>query len=193
MINNDKFVFETEASTCIHRAGIKDLLNYLSDKTDFYTAPASTKYHGSFEGGLVKHSLSVYDCFWRIAPQFGFYNTDGTNLESAAIVCLFHDICKANFYTTSYRNVKDEETGKWMKMPYYTIDEKLAYGSHGAKSVFLLQEFIHLTPEEAIAVHNHLGAYNNGTYEKPGQAYEQYKLAWLLHVADEASTFIEKI
>ena len=140
MINNDQFIFETEARAMIHRNGLEELLNYLHE-TDFYTAPASTKYHGAEEHGLVKHSLSVYSTFWDIAPIFGYEHTP-LNDESAAIVTLFHDICKADFYSVSYRNCKDEETGKWVKVPYYTIDEKLCYGSHGAKSVYIVQSFM---------------------------------------------------
>ena len=98
MLNNDKFVFETEVRTAIKRTGIEELLSFLH-MTDFYEAPASTKYHGAVERGLVKHSLSVYENFWKIAPVFGFTHTP-ENDESAAIVCLFHDICKANFDKT---------------------------------------------------------------------------------------------
>ena len=190
MINNYQFIFETEAKTAINRNGLDDLLKYLHS-TDFFTAPASTKYHGAEEYGLVKHSLAVYENFWKIAPVFG-YDHSKENDESAAIVTLFHDVCKADFYSIGYRNTKDDETGKWIKAPYYTIDEKLPYGSHGAKSMYIVSIFMRLKAAEAIAIHHHMGAYNNGTYENPGKAYDYYKLAWLLHVADEAATYIDK-
>ena len=190
MIDNYQFIFETEARTAIDRDGLDDLLKYLHS-TDFFTAPASTKYHGAEEHGLVKHSLAVYENFWKIAPVFG-YDHNKENDESAAIVTLFHDVCKADFYSIGYRNTKDDETGKWIKAPYYTIDEKLPYGSHGAKSMYLVSHFMLLHPAEAIAIHHHMGAYNNSTYENPGKAYDYYKLAWLLHVADEAATYIDK-
>lgn len=190
MINNYQFIFETEARTAIHRSGIDNLLLYLHS-TDFYTAPASTRFHGAEECGLVKHSLAVYENFWKIAPVFG-YDHSPEHDESAAIACLFHDLCKIDFYTTSYRNVKDDETGKWQRVPCYTVDEKLPYGSHGAKSVYIVQNHIHLTPEEAMAIHNHMGAYNNGTYENSGKAFDYSLLAWLVHVADEAATYVSK-
>ena len=191
MLSNEKFIFETEVSDNIHRDGISALMDWLSKSTDFYGCPASTKFHGSCESGLVKHSLAVFRNFWKIAPAFNYSEGDGKSRESAAICCLFHDLCKANTYQISFRNSKNEETGIWERVPYYTINEQLPYGSHGAKSVYLLQNFIKLTPEEAMAIHNHMGAYNNGFYEKPGNAYNYSLLAWLVHVADEAATFVD--
>lgn len=191
MMNNWQFIFETEARSAIKRNGIEDLLKFLHAETDFYTAPASTKYHGAEESGLVKHSLAVLENFWKVAPVFGYEATE-SNKESAAIACLFHDICKANFYKVSYRNVKDEETGSWYKAPYYTVDESLPYGSHGAKSVFLVMSHMLLTAEEAMAIHHHMGAYGKSSYEDCGKAYANSKLAWLVHLADEAATYIDK-
>lgn len=192
MLNNDKFVFETEALNAIHRDGISDLMEWLDKATDFYTAPASTRFHGSVKGGLVKHSLAVLKNFQLIANSYGINLGNGVVSESAAICCLFHDICKCNTYKQTVRNVKNDETGVWEQVPYFTIEEQLPYGSHGAKSVFLIQQHIKLLPEEAIAIHNHMGAWNNGTYENPGKAYDFSKLAWLVHVADEAATYIDK-
>lgn len=192
MLSNEKFVFETEVDDNIHRDGIYDLMNWLKNSTDFFGCPASTRFHGACESGLLKHSLAVFNNFIKIAPVFG-YNLDNNSLrESAAICTLFHDVCKANTYQISFRNTKNEETGLWERSPYYSINEQLPYGSHGAKSVYLIQNFINLSPEEAMAIHNHMGAYNNGTYEKPANAYSYSKLAWLVHVADEAATFLDK-
>lgn len=190
MLNNDKFVFETEVRTAIKRTGIEELLSFLH-MTDFYEAPASTKYHGAVERGLVKHSLSVYENFWKIAPVFGFTHTP-ENDESAAIVCLFHDICKANFYKTSYKNAKNEETGAWEKVPYYTIDEQLPFGAHGAKSLYLVSKYIKLYDDEAMAIVHHMGAWDKSNYSDPGKAYSFSILAWLLHVADEAATYVDE-
>jgi hypothetical protein len=189
MINNYQFIFETEVRTIIHREGIEDLLDYLHS-TDFFTAPASTKYHGAEEQGLVKHSLEVYEQFWKIAPIYG-YTHSVENDESAAIVCLFHDVCKANFYTVSYRNAKNEETGKWEKVPYYAIDEELPFGAHGGKSMFIVQKFIPLENDEAMAIFHHMGAYDKSAYNDSGKAYSYSILAWLLHIADEAATYVE--
>lgn len=190
MLNNDKFVFETEVRTNIKRTGIEELLTFLH-MTDFYEAPASAKYHGAVERGLVKHSLAVYENFWKIAPVFGFTHSK-ENDESAAIVCLFHDICKANFYKTSYKNAKNEETGIWEKVPYYTIDEQLPFGAHGAKSMYLVSKYIKLYDDEAIAIVHHMGAWDKSNYSDPGKAYSYSILAWLLHVADEAATYVDE-
>ena len=119
MTNQERFmeIFNTK----IKREGADKLLDYLQ-RSDFFTAPASTRYHGAHEGGLLAHSLNVYDCLVdilnrpRMKELYGVQYSD----ESIAIAGLFHDICKVNFYKTSFRNAKDEN-GKWVSVPYYTI------------------------------------------------------------------------
>lgn len=133
----------------IHRNGIENLLSWL-ETTDFYTAPASAKYHSCFTGGLCLHSLNVHK---RIMTKVS--SGDGIDRESLAIVSLFHDLCKANFYKQDSRNTKDEN-GKWVKVPYYTFDDQFPLG-HGEKSLFLIQRHIELTNEEALAVRWHMG------------------------------------
>ena len=189
MLNNYKFVFETEVRTNIKRDGIEDLLTFLH-MSDFFTAPASTKYHGACEYGLVKHSLAVYNEFWKIAPVYGFAHSK-ENDESSAIVCLFHDICKADFYKTSYRNAKNEETGAWERVPFYTVDEHLPFGAHGAKSMYLVSKYIKLYDDEAVAIYHHMGVWDKSNYSDPGKAYSYSLLAWLLHIADEAATYVD--
>ena len=113
----------------IKREGSAELLEWLQ-KTDFFTAPASTKFHGACEQGLVMHSISVFKTL--VEKHF---EPETDNMESFAICALLHDLCKAEFYKVSSRNVKNEETGKWDKVPYYAIEDKFPYG-HGEKSVF---------------------------------------------------------
>ena len=139
----------------VKRPGAEKLLEWLCT-SDFFTAPASTKYHCAFEGGLVHHSLNVYKTLKKRCDEYGI--TDG---ESVAICGLLHDICKANFYTISYRNAKNER-GQWEKVPYYTVDDQFPFG-HGEKSVFVIERF---------------------------HAYEKYPLAVLLHMADLESTYL---
>ena len=165
----------------ISRPGIDDLMTWL-DGTDFYTAPASTRYHESFEGGLALHSLNVMYHLFNLNDH---YET-GYDPETVAISALFHDVCKVGCYKTSMRNVKDEATGVWSKVPYYTFDEDFKYGGHGSKSVFLLQNFIKLTPDEAVAINCHMGV-ENGKWEV-NDAFRACPLAFLLHTADMAST-----
>lgn len=186
----DKFV-ETVTSN-IGRTGIDELLGWL-DRTDFYTAPASTKYHGTFEGGLALHSLKVYEQLNELAEFYGLGEDDGIANpdESIAIVALFHDLCKIGCYKTEMRWRKDANN-RWEQYPTYKFEEDFAYGGHGSKSVFLIQSFMKLTPEEASAINCHMGQWEATQYGNPATVFERNKLAWLLHVADEAATYIDK-
>ncbi len=161
-------------------------MKWLED-SDFYSAPASTKYHGSHIGGLLEHSLNVYDELQRLRKAYPEFSVSD---ESAAIVSLFHDVCKVNMYTTEKRNRKNE-AGKWESYDSYAVKEKFCYGGHGSKSVFLVQHFIKLTPDEAVAINCHMGARDpNNDYVD--RAYEQCPLAFLLHVADECATYFKE-
>lgn len=185
-------IFETEARAMIHREGLEDALDFLHN-SDFYTAPASTRFHGCHEGGLVEHSLSVYKWAFDILRGLDFTGAElEINTESLAIVTLFHDICKIGVYSVDYRNNKNESTGKWEKVPYYKMQDDSGYGGHGIKSALILAQYMPLHPEESIAIVHHMGAWDKSTYGDPGKAYEKFHLAWLLHVADEAASYIGK-
>lgn len=190
MIDNSKFIFETEALTAIHRPGIKELLEWLAT-TDFYSAPCSGRYHGSYSGALVEHSLNVYTQFWNIAPRFEYYPSNQTLLEESAIVCLFHDLCKVNFYEPYLRNVKNPDTGVWEQVEEYRPKGSTTLASHGACSCYRVMQFMKLTETEFAAILHHMGAWDKSQYSNPGEVYANNKLAWLLHVADEAATYIE--
>ena len=168
----------------VDRDGMDELLKWL-EGTDFYVAPASSRYHGAFAGGLLRHSLNVYDELKRILSA---YPEVECSEESAVITALFHDFCKINFYAKEKRNRKNE-AGQWESYDAYKIDEKFCFGGHGSKSVFLVQHFIKLTPEEAVAINCHMGSFAD---ENVGKSYEQFPLAWALHVADEAATYIKE-
>ena len=110
--------------------------------------------------------------------------------ESIAIAGLLHDICKVNFYKTSYRNVKDE-TGRWQSVPYYTIEDTLPYG-HGEKSVYIVSGYMKLTRDEAFAIRYHMGFSGPEDANQVGKALEMFPLAFSLCVADmEASYYME--
>lgn len=168
----------------IGRPGIWELTEWLAN-TDFFVAPASTRYHGCFEGGLVTHSLNVHSQLKKLCE---WYDCDATP-ESIAIVSLFHDLCKIGCYKTEMRWRKDKNN-QWEQYPTWKFEEDFAYGGHGAKSVFLVQSFIKLTPEEASAINCHMGQWDATTYSNPTTVYERNMLAWLLHVADEAADFL---
>ena len=177
--------------THIKREGADRLLTYL-EKSDFFTAPSSTRFHCSYEGGLCEHSLNVYDCLKDYLSRDFVRNRYNLNPseEKIAIVALLHDLCKVNTYVVSMRNKKDEN-GQWVQVPFYEFKEKFNYGSHGGKSIFIIQEFMKLDPEEQVAINCHMGAYDR----MPGDfslnnAYAQFPLALALHIADVESTVI---
>ncbi|MGN0675934.1 MAG: HD domain-containing protein [Oscillospiraceae bacterium] len=177
----------------ITREGSDKLLEYLlSDKSDFFTAPASTRFHGSYEGGLLEHSLNVYHCLKDYLSRERAKTVYGMNYseETIAISALLHDICKVNFYKVDYRNAKNE-MGQWEKVPYYTIDDRLPYG-HGEKSVYIITGFMRLTREEAFAIRYHMGFSGNDDVNQVGKSFEMFPLAFALSTADmEASYFLE--
>ncbi len=174
-----------ELCKLIKREGIENLLKWL-EKSDFYTAPASTKYHEAYEGGLVEHSVKVYEELVRLNEVYKLPYSE----ETLAIVSLFHDVCKVGSYIVSTRNVKDEKTGTWHKEPFYQFEENFCFGGHGSKSVYQIQYFMKLTPEEATAINCHMGA--NGNDYSVYDAFRMFPLAFLLHTADTAAT-IEKL
>lgn len=178
--------FETLYKSFIVRPGSDALFQFLTD-SDFFIAPASTRFHGAYEGGLCEHSINVFNELVRLLKAYPDIKVSG---ETAAIVSLLHDVCKIGCYKTEMRNKKNER-GMWIQVPFYTFQEDFAYGGHGSKSVYMIQRNMILTAEEAVAINCHMGPWDRapGDYSL-GNAYEQYPLAWLLHVADESATFM---
>lgn len=182
-------IFETN----IKRDGAEQVLDYLKNKSDFFTAPASTRFHNAFEGGLLRHSLNVYHCLKDYLSRERVKNVYGMNYddETIAIVALLHDLCKVNFYKVTTRNVKDE-FGVWQKVPAYEINDTLPYG-HGEKSVYILSGFMRLSREEAFAIRYHMGFSDKEEARDVGKAFEMFPLAAALSFADmEATFFMEK-
>ena len=171
-----------------NRPGMDQLLEFL-EKSDFYTAPASTRFHGSKEGGLLEHSLKVYEILeQKMANNSLNYQTDEATIR---IVALLHDICKTNFYKVDYRNAKNS-LGVWEKVPYYAVEDTIPYG-HGEKSVMMISEYIKLTNEEKYSIRWHMGYTEpKEVYNTIGLAYRKYPLALLTHEADlEATCFFD--
>lgn len=176
----------------IKREGADRLLEFL-EKSDFFTAPASTRFHGAYEGGLLQHSLNVYECLvdFLARPRVKERYKLNPTAETTAITALLHDVCKVNFYTVQMRNSKNDKTGQWEKIPFYTIDDKLPYG-HGEKSVYMVSGFMRLSREEAMAIRWHMGFSGIEDKNTIGKALEMFPLAFALSVADmEASYFLE--
>ena len=106
------------------------------------------------------------------------FNPETDDLESYTIVSLLHDLCKAGFYKTELRNRKNDR-GEWEKVPVYAVDDQFPYG-HGEKSVFLIERFMRLRTEEAIAVRWHMGGFDEsvkGGSFALAHAFEKYPLA----------------
>ena len=175
----------------IHREGIDEFIVWLQ-KSDFFTAPASTRYHGSYEGGLCEHCLNVYDCLKQSLEKYPELNIPN---ETVAISALFHDICKVNFYKIGFKNVKDEETGAWAKKEIYEIEEKFPCGDHADKSIIILQSYMKLLPEEILAIRAHMGGWDNaskGGSSVISKIFDSNKFAVLLHLADMEATYLKE-
>ena len=173
----------------VKRDGIEDLIKFM-ESTDFFTAPASTRFHGNHAGGLVEHSIKVYEILQEKVKNAPInLNTPEDTLK---IVPLLHDICKANFYKIDYKNAKNA-LGVWEKVPYYTVDDTIPYG-HGEKSVMMITEYIKLTPEEKYAIRWHMGYTEpKENYNAIGASYKKYPIALLTHEADLEATYFYDI
>lgn len=174
----------------IRREGADKLLEYLdSPASDFFTAPASARFHSSYESGLVEHSLNVYTALKgylesdRVKNVYGFEYSE----ESIAIVALLHDLCKVNVYKKGFRNVKDEK-GVWQRVDTFEFDDKLPYG-HGEKSVYIISGYMKLTREEAFAIRYHMGYSSTEDPRNVSAAFEMFPLAFALSTADSEATY----
>lgn len=178
-------------NTYITRQGKDEFLSWLN-KTDFFTAPASTKFHSAYEGGLCEHSLHVYKRLKNLVENE--YGNDWSKIisaESIAIIGLLHDVCKVNFYKTDVKNVKVD--GVWEQKQIYTIDDTLPYG-HGEKSVYMINGFMRLTREEAFCINWHMGGFdpraqNGYTLQN---AFYMYPIAVLTHIADMQASYLDE-
>ena len=176
----------------ITRSGSDQLLKYL-ESSDFFTAPASSKFHSNYEGGLCEHSIKTYKRFVRnLELEYGDKWTEKISKESATIISLLHDVCKIDFYKIDYRNVKVD--GNWIQKPYYSVEDNLPYG-HGEKSVYIISGFMKLTREEAMAINWHMGAMDNrikgGSYSL-GPAFYTFPTSFIFHISDMQATFLDE-
>lgn len=180
----------------IKREGVEDLIKFL-ENSDIKTAPASTKYHLSCEGGLVQHSINVFNRLIKIMrSEYGEEDWPYSK-ETLAIVALLHDISKVNFYQVSFRNVKNEQ-GQWESVPYYSVREdssKLFMGGHEENSVYIIEEFIKLTYEEKLAIRYHMNALDTDDKSERGRAFTAHKksrLALYLYLADMLACCVDE-
>ena len=192
-LQRDKFlmIFDSKIGDREGKEALREWL--LGDECDFFTAPASTKYHGNDTGGLCEHSIDVYEMAVRleslyredIRKQYLVLNRPYDReqfMESLAVASLFHDLCKTNFY-------KVKTNGR---SSYFTVDEQLPFGGHGSKSVYVLSRYLKdIRDEEAVAINCHMGfSRANDSTVSIGESFRWSPLAWIVHVADEAATFM---
>ena len=171
----------------VQREGMDKLLTYI-EKTDFFKAPASTRFHGNYEGGLLEHSLNVYHLLKEKLSHKPYSDIVKPSDETIILITLLHDFCKANYYTVDYRNRKNED-GVWIKEPYYTVNDTIPYG-HGEKSVMMITEYMKLTNEEKYAIRWHMGYTEpKEQYNTIGLAFSKYPIALLTHEADLEATY----
>ena len=170
----------------VQREGIEDLIKFI-ESTDFFKAPASTRFHGNFEGGLLQHSIKVYEIL-----KEKLNNTPvpmNISEDTIKIVALLHDICKVNYYKVDYRNAKND-LGVWEKVLYYTVEDTIPYG-HGEKSVMMITEYMKLTVEEKYAIRWHMGLSEpKELYGTLSAAFSKYPLALMLFEADLEATYL---
>lgn len=193
MIEENKEEFIKIYTSNIKREGSEKLLEWLV-KTDFFTCPASVKFHSNTEGGLCKHSINVYKRLIKILEsEYGKNWQEKISLESATLISLLHDVCKVQTYKQELRNVKVDNN--WVQKPFYVVDDKLPYG-HGEKSVYIVSGFMRLTREEAMAINWHMGGFDarvRGGAFGLSEAFYGYPVALLLHIADMQATYLDEI
>lgn len=164
---------------------IEACLNWL-ESTDFFTAPGSSIYHDSYPCGLVDHCLRVYNNIidlWAL-PKFA-----KCDITSMAVCALVHDWCKIGLYEPYMRNVKNDETGIWEKVPSYKRKTPSFILGHGVSSMYMASKFIHLSTEEACAIRWHMGRFNvcESEINEFQEANERYPLVLMTQFADHLS------
>ena len=200
--NKEEFL---ELINSIEREGadIDRLINKL-ENSDFFSAPASTKYHAAYEGGLCQHSLNVYHNLVQLCESKQNLDEQCYDENSLKIVGLLHDISKMNIYTFTPRNKKvycedgDKKdslgTFKWVTELEYALKEnRFLYGSHEMNSEFIITNFIPLNIDESVAVLHHMGGMHyDSAKDNIGAVYTQYSLSLMLHLADMISTYVDE-
>lgn len=182
----------------IRRPGADKLLAWLKS-TDFFTAPAGAKHHGAHAGGLVVHSLNVWNRLREITLRDTIDGkaildlTPETN-ETVAILALLHDVCKADVYHTETKRRRNPDTGTWEDYQAYTFRDPFPLG-HGEKSLYLITKYMALTEEEALAIRWHMGAYDaaaRSDLRDLSAAMAMTPWVWRLQEADMCATHIDE-
>lgn len=170
------------------RKGSNELWDFLLNHSDYFTAPASSKYHCVFAGGLSIHSWLVYQNLLKMLEDDSLPPIE-LSAESAFIITVFHDLCKTLFYSNKeWKWRKGEESGaRWHKQRLWTVDDQIPLG-HGERSLYMLQNFIRVHKEEALAIRHHLGYLDPAAHQgwpcSTAHAMNKYPLTFVAHLAD---------
>lgn len=184
-MNNELKLKILERLNSVKREGMKELISYLTNKTDFFEAPASTRFHSNYKGGLAQHSHNVTELLIHKNNQF---NLNLTN-DTIYITGYLHDICKCNIYKESIK-LRKNISNEWEGYKTFSIEDDLPIG-HGEKSVILLQQFIKLTLEEVLMIRWHMGGFSpKEDYPQFSKACEKFKSVCALHSADIESSYM---
>lgn len=194
----EAYVHTDELLWTYRKKGYTRLMEYLIHDTDYLMAPASTKYHGNFPGGLLVHSYAVVKRMQDIKAGMGIEDYTCSD-ESIVLTGLFHDLAKVDYYKNDYATLADDN-GNDVKKVYltsnnsnpfgYYVDEKYICGFHGPKSAYMVQKYVLLKNWETAAIMAHMGSFESKNSSK---VFETNQLAWLLHAADEAATYIDHL
>lgn len=179
----------------IHREGLESLLNYIEQKTDFFTAPSSTKFHLNTPGGLCQHSINVFETALRINEHLLLPKQEAGECifpqklseESIAIAALFHDICKCGLYKQTEKWKKDAQN-KWVSYIGYEVNDDFPFG-HGEKSCYIINFYLRLKKDELLAIRWHMGMFDVSENGSSGRysfynACDATPLVILLQMAD---------
>ena len=178
-----------------NRAGIENVISWL-EQSDFFVAPASTVFHGNYEGGLAEHSYEVAltakdlrDMLIKRKPEI----EQQVSRESIIIAALLHDVCKTNIYkkTTKYRK---NDYNQWETYEAYIVDYSELPVGHGEKSVIrLLRLGLEMTDDEILAIRWHMSAWDMPfqSVEAKGNLFvakEKSPLLSIIQAADELTS-----
>ena len=167
------------------KSGInEDFTAWLIDQ-GFFTAPASTKYHGNYEGGLFDHCLEVTESLVNFTEKMGI---EWEHPRSPYIVGMFHDLCKLD----SYEKVIDVEGVHMMGLDtpkgeesHWEYRSDSLFPGHGDKSIMKLASWLQLTEEEILCIRYHMGAYDGKEYwDYYDRAIRKYETVLWTHQAD---------
>lgn len=173
------------------REGIDKLADYLTESTDFFTAPASTKFHNNFRGGLAQHCLNVYENFKSLLEIKGVEMQE----DSIIICALLHDLCKCNTYVVETRNRKNDQ-GQWEKYNIWATNKDVEIPlPHASRSIAIIRKFIKLSIKEELTIFYHMGPYGGEDFEYKNMmkaANEKYPQTVLFYVADTISSYLDE-